>query len=248
VTTVHGSQLIVTAIVVTFLLVALILVWALVGSAVIQRRRYLRTRTHLGGRLLTAQDEERAAIARELHDDTVQRLITIASRLRTTALPEAGSVATELDGVTDNLRAFARGIHPTLIDHVSLESALRDLTATFAEREGIAVEFECGTTGDNLPPSFRLAFYRVAQEALGNVARHAAVRAARVEFCDTATMTRLIVQDAGPGFNPRTASSGYGIGITSMQERLSLLGGALTIDSSPGHGTRVIADLPRKVP
>lgn len=238
-------QLILVAIVVTFTLVAIILVWVLVGSTVIQRRRYLRTREHLGGRLLAAQDEERAAIARELHDDTVQRLITLASQLRTSQSPPSDDIATGLDHVVDDLRGLARGIHPTLVDHLGLDAALRELAVSFGERENMTVEYAGLSSPDDLAPRERLALYRVAQEALGNAAHHAGVDRVCMMLTSDATDTRLVIEDAGAGFNPGDASRGPGIGITSMQERLSILGGSLRVDGAPGKGTRVVAILPR---
>lgn len=238
-------QFILVAIVVTFSLVAILLVWVLVGSTVIQRRRYLRTREHLGGRLLAAQDEERAMIARELHDDTVQRLISLAALLRTADVSDTYDVATRLDRVVDDLRGLARGIHPTLVDHLGLDAALRELSVAFGEREDMTVDYTGLSAPDDLAPRERLAFYRVAQEALGNTARHAGVERVRMTLSDDGTTTRLVVEDAGVGFKPDDASRGPGIGITSMQERLSILGGSLGVDGAPGRGTRIIARLPR---
>lgn len=243
-TTPLDHQLVLATIVVTFTLVAVLLVWVLIGSAVLQRRRYLRTREHLGGRLLAAQDEERAAIARELHDDAVQRLITIAGELRTSASPASNAVASQLDRVIDDLRGLARGIHPTLVDHLGLDAALRDLALSFGERENITVEYAGPASTDALSPRERLALYRVAQEALGNVARHAEVEHVRMTLTTDTLATRLLIEDAGTGFEQASAGRGAGIGITSMQERLDILGGSLRVDGVPGKGTRVEAALP----
>lgn len=239
-------QFVVVAIVVTFSLVAIILVWVLVGSSVLQRRRYLRTREHLGGRLLAAQDEERAAIARELHDDTVQRLITLAARLRTTHSPQSDDIAAGLDHVVDDIRGLARGIHPTLVDHLGLDAALQELAVSFGERENMVVDYAGLSLPDDLAPRERLALYRVAQEALGNAAHHAGVERVRMKLNSDAIATQLLIEDTGAGFRPADASRGPGIGITSMQERLSLLGGSLRVDGAPGKGTRVTAVLPRE--
>jgi len=238
-------QFILVAIIVTFSLVAIVLLWVLVGSTVMQRRRYLRTREHLGGRLLAAHDEERAAIARELHDDTVQRLITLASRLRTSHSPWSDEIAAGLDHVVNDLRGLARGIHPTLVDHLGLDAALRELAVSFGERENMTVDYAGLASPDDLAPRERLAFYRVAQEALGNAAHHAGVDRVCMKLTSDSTATHLLIEDAGIGFDPGHASHGPGIGITSMQERLGILGGSLRIDGAPGKGTRVAAVLPR---
>jgi signal transduction histidine kinase len=240
-----GGRLAITLIIGAFILVAGLLLSVLVGSAIRQQRRYLRTRKHLGGRLLTAQDEERAAIARELHDDSVQRLIASAALLRASDTPAVTPVADELDRLVHDLRNLARGIHPAIVDHVGLSAALADLSGSFAQREGLMVEYTGPDSVDELAAGERLALYRVAQEALGNVARHAGVDRASVRLSSDPRHTRLAIEDHGRGFNPRDVESGPGIGITSMRERLAILGGDLRVDCSPGSGTRITATLPR---
>ena len=234
--------------IVSFFLVVVTLVSVVVGSSVVQRRRYLRTREHLGARLLTAQDEERAAIARELHDDVVQRLVTATIHVRAMALPEAGAIATEFDDVIDDLRGLARGLHPSAVEGAGLDMALRGLCISFGDREDMTAEYRGISVPDGLLPPQRLALYRVAQEALGNVARHARVDRVQLTLSSTDAEVRLLVEDAGAGFDARSAHRGAGIGVTSMQERLGLLGGTLTIDSAPGKGTRVEAVLRRTRP
>jgi signal transduction histidine kinase len=240
-----NRELAITLIIISFVVVATLLLGVLVASVIRQQRRYLRTRQHLGGRLLTAQDEERAAIARELHDDSVQRLIACAARLRAVDTAAAVVVADDLDQVVHDLRGLARGIHPAIVDHVGLDAALADLSASFVEREGVRVEYAGPEVPDELTPVQRLALYRVAQEALGNVARHANVDCAWVRLSCDPKHTRLVIKDRGNGFDRRTADSGPGIGITSMRERLAILGGTLDVESSPGSGTQITATLPR---
>ncbi len=239
------KQLAITLIVVTFVVIAALLLVVLVGSTIRQQRRYLRTRQHLGGRLLTAQDEERAAIARELHDDSVQRLIACATRLRASDAAVALPVADELDRLVNDLRGLARGIHPSIVDHVGLGPALAELSASFAQRESMFVQYAGPAVPDQLSPGERLAFYRVAQEALGNVARHAGIDRARMQLSCEPRHTRLVIEDDGKGFDRRHVDTGPGIGISSMRERLAILGGVLEVEGSPGSGTRVIATLPR---
>lgn len=234
------------AVVVTFALVGIILTTALIGSTILQQRRFLRAREQFTGRLLAVQDEERSAIARELHDDVVQRLITLAADLRTGDPGRGSTVASRLDRLTDDLRGLARGMHPSVVDHVGLHGALRELAESLEERESIQVVFHGTVEEETLGPTRRLALYRVAQEALSNAARHAGV--------DTVTMTlhqddrgvRLTIEDAGSGFDADEAVAGPGIGLTSMRERLAALGGSFTLESTLGRGTRVLAILPRE--
>lgn len=230
----------------TFIVIVVTLAAILIGSTVVQRRRYLRTRQHLGARLLTAQDEERAAIARDLHDDVVQRLIASTIRVRDLGGGAASGVAAEFDAVVDDLRGLARGLHPAAVEQAGLGPALRDLCASFTEREEIQVSYSGPATADALSPRERIALYRVAQEALGNVARHAGVTAATVALDLDGTGTTLVIADRGCGFDLRAAARGPGIGVTSMQERVSLLGGTLRVESAPGEGTRLTATVRAK--
>ncbi len=243
-TPVHHENVLL-AILITGSVVATLLVWLLIASAVVQRRRLLKARAFLGGRLLTAQDEERAAIARELHDDIVQTLITLTLQAQACDLPAVTAMAARLDQLADHLRGFARSIHPTLLDHVGLDAAMRDLAVTLGDRENMTVDYITGSLFDGAAPPQRLALYRVAQEALGNVARHAGVDRVRMELRQDPTTITLIIEDHGCGFDASRRIAGPGIGIASMRERLGILGGSLRIESAPHKGTRVVAMIPR---
>jgi signal transduction histidine kinase len=227
-------------------LIGLILGAALIAASVIQQRRYLRARQSFASRLITAQDEERAAIARELHDDIVQRLISAASDLRRNDGSEIILSAAKLDRLADDLRGMARGMHPSVVDHVALHDALAELVRSIEEREGLTVEYHTEVKDEGLPIPVRLSLYRVAQEALGNVARHADVDRVQLRLMNGASGSlRLEVIDQGRGFDARAIAGGPGIGLSSMRERLEALGGTLNIISTPGQGTRVLAVLPR---
>lgn len=229
---------------VTFALVGIILTAALIGSTILQQRRFLRAREQFAGRLLAVQDEERSAIARELHDDVVQRLISLSADLRTGEQSRAYAVAGRLDRLVDDLRGLARGMHPSVVDHVGLGEALRELAASMEERETLSVEFSGGIDESGLGPTRRLALYRVAQEALSNAARHSGVERVLMSLTREDRIIRLRVEDAGRGFDPDEAAAGPGIGITSMRERLAAFGGSVIFEVSPGRGTRVVASMP----
>lgn len=223
--------------------VGVILGVSLIGATILQQRRLLRTRQHLGGRLLAAQDEERAAIARELHDDAVQQLLSLAATLRTASPEQMVPVANHLERLADELRGLARGMHPSVVDILGLPEALAELAAGFEEREGIRVELATEIPPEMLAPTERLALYRVAQEALSNAARHAGVATVQLRLEHRGRQVRLTVEDLGRGFSPEEIAQGPGIGITSMRERLEILGGTLECVSSRGYGTRITAEL-----
>ncbi|MES2123073.1 MAG: sensor histidine kinase [Gemmatimonadota bacterium] len=232
------------ALLVTFGLVGIILTIALIGSTILQQRRYLRARERFTGRLLAVQDEERSAIARELHDDVVQRLLSLSAELRTGVTERGGAIATKLDRLVDDLRGLARGMHPSVVDHVGINEALRELAMSVEEREGLTVDFTPAPDERGLEPKVRLALYRIAQEALGNAARHSGVERVEMNLTRLGRGIRLTIADAGRGFDPDEAAAGPGIGLTSMRERLAALGGQVIFDATPGRGTRVVATLP----
>lgn len=227
-------------------LIGLILAASLIAASVIQQRRFLRAHRSFASRLITAQDEERAAIARELHDDIVQRVISTASDLRRSDGTSLVVMASKLDRLADDLRGMARGMHPSVVDHVALHDALGELVRMMEEREGVRVEYRSDVNDRVLPVPMRLSMYRVAQEALSNVARHAEVDRVEMLLRNEADTLRLEVIDKGRGFATSAIAGGPGIGLSSMRERLEALGGTLRVISEPGHGTRIVAILPRK--
>lgn len=239
-----SQQTPIVALVVTFGLVGIILTAALIGSTILQQRRFLRAREQFAGRLLAVQDEERSAIARELHDDVVQRLITLSADVRTGDPLRTAAVANRLDRLVDDLRGLARGMHPSVVDHVGLHEALRELAESMEERETLVVEFSGAIDESGLAPRQRLALYRVAQEALSNAARHSGSERVVMTLTRLDSAVRLTIEDTGGGFDPDEAAAGPGIGITSMRERLAALRGSVVFDASPGRGTRVVATMP----
>lgn len=234
----------IVALMVTFGLVGIILTVALIGSTILQQRRYLRARERFTGRLLAVQDEERSAIARELHDDVVQRLLSLSAELRTGEIARGSAIARKLDRLSDDLRGLARGMHPSVVDHVGLNEALRELAMSVEEREGLTIAFTPAIEEGVLDSKARLALYRIAQEALGNAARHAGVERVEMALTRFDRGIRLTIIDAGRGFDRDEAEAGPGIGITSMRERLAAFGGQVIFDATPGRGTRVVATLP----
>jgi signal transduction histidine kinase len=207
----------------------------------------------LARRLLQAQEEERRRIAREMHDDWTQRLAILAidvakleGQLRASAagLPVLRAMREELVALSEDVHAMSRRLHPAILDDLGLVEALRSECASLTEREGIAVDYRPGTVPESLPNEVALCVYRIAQEALRNIAKHAAARQGWVSLVATDCELVLSVEDRGAGFDAAGMRAQFGLGLPSMQERVRLVLGTLTIESAPGQGTRVTARVP----
>lgn len=218
------------------------------------RKRAETTQLGLMQRLISAEDEERRRIARELHDETGQSLTTLLVGLRTIAdiavLPKAREIARRLRKVAahtvDDVGRLARGLHPAVLDDRGLVAAARRHVSDFAKSFGIAVDLRVdGGISRRLSPLTRTTAYRILQEALTNVARHARAKEAGVVLKQEGPLLELVIRDDGVGFDSAGAlRKASGLGLHGMQERVALLGGSVEIESRPGHGTMIRARIP----
>jgi signal transduction histidine kinase len=207
----------------------------------------------LARRLVEAQESERRNIARELHDEAGQALASLRFGLRLLerdiekGVSVTGRVAELMqttDAVIDGLHRLAADLRPASLDHLGLEAALRQYTRSAGAKFGLAVRFKArGFTSERLPPVVETALYRVVQEAMTNVVRHA--RATRVDVLAELRGDRVMVmvEDDGAGFDPDQAQSGDHIGLLGLRERAEALGGTLTLESAPGAGTTVVVEV-----
>lgn len=207
----------------------------------------------LTGQLLTAQDDERKRIARDLHDDYNQRLAAVAVDLQVLgkSIPAAmqeqiTAIQKQVEALSDDIHDLAYHLHPSLLDDVGLEVALRDLVQTFGQREQIGVWVSFNQVPGQLPKAIATCVYRVAQESLRNVAKHGKASEAVVTLSGSRFGLGLSVRDTGKGFAPDqpAAPNHQGLGLKSMQERLRLVNGVFTVQSRPGYGTKVCAWIP----
>lgn len=210
----------------------------------------------LSAAIINAQEEERRRISRELHDDTAQALTSLllyAKALEQGDAPPAvraalAEVREEVARSLEGVRRLARELRPSALDDLGLVAALEGYTQDLARRARLPISFDHACGGDRLPPKTELALYRIAQEALTNVAKHASATSVEVRLVREPGACTLTVADDGRGFNQRTmetiSPAGRGIGLFGMRERAELAGGMLDILTAPGRGTRVRARVP----
>ena len=202
----------------------------------------------LAGRLLTAQDDERRRISRELHDDVNQRLamLTLDVESLQARVPRSARVTAERLGairdrlveLSDDVHGLAYGLHPSVLDHLGLRAALRSHVADLQRHESIRIDLRIGDLAEPVPPAVAACLYHVAQAALRNVVKHAHASGVTVDVAPADGGVRLAVSDDGVGFAVPTRSS-EGLGIVGMQERVRLAGGRFELTSQVGAGSRI---------
>lgn len=205
--------------------------------------------------VIEAQEAERQRIARELHDDTAQILfaqLLSVSALKSSPHDVVRQTAENLEVLTveaiEGVRRLALELRPPALDDLGVREALGDLAQRFSENTGVRVELEVTGSRDRLAPEAELVLYRVAQEALTNVVKHAKATEARITLARWPDRVDLTVDDNGIGFDPSVNrprdSRGLGLGLFGMEERVALVGGSLAIRTLIPHGTRVAVSLP----
>ena len=215
-------------------------------------RREAQRMTAYAANILVAQEEERRRIGQEIHDEPLQDLIQLFRRVEDAADGEAPAIIGDLresDGVLavtiKNLRDIARGLRPPGLDELGLIPALRRLTQEFGERNALDVSFDVIGEVRRLDPGVELGAYRIAQQALHNVERHAAARAVKLTVNFGNKSLGIEIRDDGIGFDVnQTQSNSTSLGLLGMRERAQLLGGLLSVQSKPDLGTSVRATLP----
>jgi len=205
-------------------------------------------------KLIEAQERERTRIARDLHDDIAQRLALLAidiDEFQQNLPVSTAEVFNRLDELrkqtsqlATDVHAISHGLHSSKLEYLGIVAAMKGFCTEFGEKHQFEIDFKAHRLPDAVTSETSICLFRVLQEALQNAAKHSGVRHFQVELSHTSREIQLTVADHGAGFDPKCALNGCGLGFTSMQERLRLINGSLSIKSKPGRGTRVYARVP----
>ena len=224
-----------------------------VNRDITERRHAEETIRALLNDVITAQEEERRRIARELHDETAQTLTSLLVGLRAVeesagieqARAAAGTLRASVAAALSGVQRIARGLRPSVLDDLGLEDALERLGAEMTRAHGFSVDLQfTGPRLPRLPEPTEVALYRIAQEALTNTGRHAAAETVSVLVHRSHLAARLVIEDDGKGFEVGAALSESQLGLLGMRERAHLVGGSMTVESSRGVGTTIGVTVP----
>jgi len=227
-------------------------------QAILERHQAVleRHQTEMGAlneRLMKAQEEERIRIAGELHDGVLQKITSLALELATATIElpadsepraEVREVEKKLIEVGTEIRQLSHELHPAVLQETGLPSALSSYCEEFSNLRGIPISYKADESVEELSPGAALCIYRIAQEALGNVAKHAKAKQVEVRLTQSDGRVCLVVSDDGVGFNPEGSGRSGGLGLINMRERVRQLSGSFEFESQPGRGTTVKAEVP----
>jgi PAS domain S-box-containing protein len=205
-----------------------------------ERKRAEEALVRAERKLVSVQEEERARIARELHDDIGQRLALLTVGL-TGVSKELQTQASE---IAADLQSLSHELHPSNIEVVGVVAGMRVFCSKFARQHQFTVDFDARDVTRQLSSKISLSLFRILQEALHNTVKHSGVRHCRVRLWEAHGWVHLVVSDEGRGFDPVATQENRGIGLITMQERIGLVGGDLTVESHPGGGTTVHVSAP----
>ena len=236
--------------------IAILLQSGIIVALLINRSRRFtaeREARDFAGKILTAQEDERRYLAREMHDDLSQRLAAsaiTAGHLEKTLSESAeareslGKLRGSLVGICDDMHRLSRQIHPAILDDFGLAEALHAECDRLGERNGISVEYRCGELPTALSRDIAICLYRIAQEAFWNAAKYSGSERVIVELNSDAEFIYLSIRDFGSGFDPLEVAKRQGLGMSSMKERARLVRGTTMISSAPGSGVTIDVQVP----
>jgi PAS domain S-box-containing protein len=222
---------------------------ACIASDVTERKQAEAAFSGMSRRLVEAQEQERARIARELHDDINQRLAMLSVELEQlqdnpseiqSRLQELRKQTSE---ISNDVQSVSRKLHPSRLENLGVVTGIRSWTKEFGQRQQAEINFSSDVSSP-VPSEIGLCLFRVLQEALHNATKHSGVKRIDVQLREESGEIHLIVRDSGRGFDIEAARQGRGLGLTSMQERVRLVNGTIDIQSKPMDGTTILVRVP----
>lgn len=215
-----------------------------------------KARALFARQLIVSQEKERSRVARELHDDITQRLARLAldagqvndARLHAADREVMAGLRESLSRLIEDVHALSYQLHSSVLEDLGLADGLRAECERYARSSTVTIDFKVGTLPGAIPADQSICLFRVAQEALRNVVRHANARRVQILLRGLDGGVQLAIQDDGVGFDPTLRGRRPSLGLTGMRERLELLGGHLDIETAPQQGTAIVAWLPLKEP
>ncbi|MGC2637670.1 MAG: CheR family methyltransferase [Acidobacteriaceae bacterium] len=201
----------------------------------------------LAAHLISVQEEERQRVARELHDDISQRLSLLeilCARAEEGQGKQLPTIRQEVQSLNNEVRAISHRLHPAILNDLGISAALRALVEDFQQREGMPASYSESEIPENLPPPAATALYRITQEALRNVSKHAGRTHVKILLDGSDGAVRLQIRDFGNGFDQDNEFPTRGLGLVSMNERARIAGGTFTVTSSLGNGTMIVVNIP----
>jgi len=204
-------------------------------------------------KLIEAQEQERSRIGRELHDDICQRLALVAlelgqlhenSVILSDVRSRMGELEKQISEIATDIQSLSHELHSAKLQYLGIAAAMRGFCREFAEQQELEIDFKAHDLPSPLSPDISLCLFRVLQEALHNSAKHSGVQQFEVRLWGTTDEIHLTVKDSGAGFDREASKENRGLGLISMEERLKLVKGTLSIDSQPKRGTTIDARVP----
>jgi PAS domain S-box-containing protein len=200
-------------------------------------------------KLIEAQERERARIGRELHDDINQRLAMLGIELErlqhdpSEIQKRLKELREQTNEISNDVQALSHELHASKLEYLGFVAGMRSWCREFGERQGMEINFKTDV-GSRIPAEIGLTLFRISQEALHNAVKHSGVKGIKVQLLEHSNEIHLTISDAGKGFDTEAVKQGRGLGLTSMQERVRLVNGAITIESKLGEGTTIHVHVP----
>jgi PAS domain S-box-containing protein len=220
-----------------------------VNMDITERKRAEAALSGMTRKLVEAQEQERARIARELHDDINQRLALLAIELEqlqdnpSEIQNRVHELRRQTTEISNDVQALSHELDSSKVGYLGVAGGIKSWCKEFAERQNIEIDFKSDVSS-TMPPEIGLSLFRVLQEAIHNAVKHSGVRRVEVQLRDNWGEVHLVIIDSGRGFDVEEAMQGTGLGLTSMRERVRLMNGTITLDSKPMHGTSIHVRVP----